>query len=300
MEQRFKPLLENVVKSSLSYWRKNLREELDLNDRPQTGDEEIDALVDAVDSGEERLRSLRDEDMQNIADKDLPKAQALVRKMARQMVAGISRRYRQINKHKQLDLRRSIRHNICFGGTMFRLRYRSRRIQKPKLILLCDVSGSMVRYADFVMQFIYGINTVVGSIESFVFSENLEHITEPFRQGTSFSSVMPGIVSRSAEWGRGTNLAAALRTLHSKHQRILTGSSYVIIVSDTKTMKLDEAVIEVRELKRKVKELIWLNTLPQQEWEHARTTAILQKEVKMYPCNTLSELESVIRERIIR
>lgn len=300
VEQHFKPLLESVVKGSLSYWRKSLRDELDLSDRPQTGDEEIDALVDAVGStGEGGFGSLLEEDMQNIADKDLPRAQALIRKLARQMVARISRRYRQSKKHKQLDLRKSIRHNIRFGGTMFRLRYRSRRVQKPKLILLCDVSGSMARYASFVLQFIYGIHAVVGSIESFVFSEDLECVTECFEQGANFNATMLDVINRSSEWGRGTNLAVALRTLRSKHAHILTGNSYVLIVSDTKTMALDEAVREVSQLKRRVKDLIWLNTLPQQEWEHGKTVQALKHVVRMYPCNTLSELEAVMRRKII-
>ncbi|MDW7650342.1 MAG: VWA domain-containing protein [Bacillota bacterium] len=300
VEQNFRPLLESVVKGSLSYWRKNMRNELDLSDAPQTGDEELDAMVEGVGStGEGGFGSLLEEDMQNIADKDLPRARALIRKLARQMVARITRRYRQSKRHKQLDLRKSIRHNIRFGGTMFRLRYRSRRIQKPKLVLLCDVSGSMARYASFVLQFIYGIHGVVGSIESFVFSEDLERVTEYFRQGGDFTATMLEVVNRSSEWGRGTNLGAALKTLRLKYPDALTGQSYILIVSDTKTMALEEALQELTKIKRKVKDIVWLNTLAADDWEHSKSVRSFQNLVRMYPCNTLSDLEKVMRQKII-
>lgn len=299
VEQDFRPLLESVVKGSLSYWRKSLRNELDLGEAPKTGDQELDAMVEAVGStGEGGFGSLLEEDMQNIADRDLPRARALIRKLARQMVARITRRYRQSKKRRQLDLRKSIRHNIRFGGTMFRLRYRSRRIQKPKLVLLCDVSGSMARYASFVLQFIYGIHSVVGSIESFVFSEDLERVTAYFQNGGDFNATMLEVINRSSEWGRGTNIPAALRTLREKYGRVLTGDSYVIIVSDTKTMSLDDAVRELTGLKRKVKDVVWLNTLAEQDWEHAKTAEAFRKIVRMYPCNTLSDLEKVMRRKI--
>jgi hypothetical protein len=298
VEPHFRPLLESVVKGSLSYWRKSLRDELDLNELPQTGDAELDALADAVGAtGEAGIGSLLEEDMQNIADKDLPRARALIRKFARQMVTRITRRYRQSKKHKQLDLRKSIRHNIRFGGSMFYLRYRSRRIQKPRLVLLCDVSGSMARYASFVLQFIYGIHSVVGSIESFIFSEDLERVTESFQHGEDFNAIMLDVINRSSEWGRGTNFPVALRTLRQNYASLLGGDSYVIIVSDTKTVALTEAVQELTQLKRKVKDIVWLNTLAEEEWEHAKTVHAFRTLVKMYPCNTLSDLEKVTRGR---
>lgn len=300
VEQHFRPILESVVKGSLSYWRKSLRNELDLSEAPRTGDQELDALVEGVgSSGEGGYGSLLEEDMQNIADKDLPRARALIRKLARQMVARITRRYRQSKKHKKLDLRKSIRHNIRFGGTMFRLRYRSRRIQKPRLVLLCDVSGSMARYASFVLQFIYGIHGVVGSIESFIFSEDLERVTDYFHNGSDFTATMLTVVNHSSEWGRGTNLAAALKTLRQKHRAVLTGQTYVIIVSDTKTMALEEAVQELGKMKRMVKDVVWLNTLPAQDWEQSKTVLAFSSVLRMFPCNTLSDLERVMRKRII-
>ncbi|MCL4462670.1 MAG: VWA domain-containing protein [Firmicutes bacterium] len=300
IEQHFQPILESVVKSSLAYWRKSLRNQLNLSPLPQTGDQELNALLaSAVRNGGDYSPALLEEDMQNIADKDLPRAEALIRKLARQMVTRLARRYRQSKKRQQLDLRKTIRHNIRFGGTLLKLRYRSRRTQKPRLVLLCDVSGSMARYANFVLQFIYGINDVVSQIESFIFSEDLERVTEYFQHGDDFTSTMLEVINRSKEWGRGTNLGAALKNLRLKYPDLLTGHSILLIVSDTKTMALDETLQELSLIKRIVKDVVLLNTLPRGDWLSSKSVRSFQGVLRMFPCNTLSDLEKVIRQKII-
>jgi hypothetical protein len=85
--------------------------------------------------------------------------------------------------------------------------------------------------------------------------------------------------------------------LRQNYASLLGGDSYVIIVSDTKTVALTEAVQELTQLKRKVKDIVWLNTLAEEEWEHAKTVHAFRTLVKMYPCNTLSDLEKVTRGR---
>jgi uncharacterized protein with von Willebrand factor type A (vWA) domain len=215
------------------------------------------------------------------------------------MATRLARRYRQSKKRQKLDLRKTIRQNIRFGGTLLRLRYRSRRIQKPRLVLLCDVSGSMARYANFVLQFIYGINDVVGQIESFIFSEDLERVTDYFQHVDDFKLTMLEVINRSKEWGRGTNLAAALKSLRLKYPDHLNGDSILLIVSDTKTLALDETLQELAQIKRIIKDVVLLNTLPRSDWQNSKSVGRFESVLRMYPCNTLSDLENVIRQKII-
>ncbi len=215
------------------------------------------------------------------------------------MATRFARRYRQSKKQQRLDLRKTIRHNIRFGGTLLKLRYRSRRKQKPRLVLLCDVSGSMARYASFVLQFFYGINDVVSQIESFIFSEDLERVTDYFQHRDDFKLTMLEVINSSKEWGRGTNLGAALKSLRLKYPDLLSGHSILLIVSDTKTMELDETMQELAQLKRIVKDIIILNTLPHGDCQNSKSVRTFQGMLRMFPCNTLSDLEKVVRQKII-
>ena len=302
VEEKFRPLLETVVKGSLSYWRKQLKEEVDLTPPPDTGDEDMDSiLAEAEGTGSHGRKNLTllQEDMQNIADKDLPRARFMVGRLAKQLIHSISRRYRRSRRHRSLDLRRTIRDNLQYGGTPFHLKYKSRRQQKPRLLLLCDVSGSMARYSSFVLQFIYSINTVVSHIDSFVFADRLEVITPYFKQSHDFDATMLEVVNHSSQWGGGTSVSVALEELQGKYEEVLTGSTIVIIVSDTKTTNLEKAVTEVTALKRRVKDVIWLNTLPVGETENSKSAQTFREVVRMFPCNTLADLENIVRRKIL-
>ncbi len=298
-EPNVKPLIETIVKGALRRWLHSHPDQVDLQERVSTGDQELDYILEDLGqkapSGED---SLMYEDMQHIKDKDLPKANMLIRRLAKHLVTRISRRYKRSKRHQLLDLRRTIRDNIRYGGTMFKLKYRSKRIQKPKLILLCDVSGSMSRYASMVLQFIYGIHSVLGNIESFIFSDDLERISQHFQPGSDFNQLMVDIMNKSRVWGGGTRLHQSLKTLRKNHPAVLTSDAYLIVLSDTKTESIGETLHELRTIKKCVKDILWLNTLPEQEWQNSASTRAFQPLVKMYPSNTLNDIEKLTRSKI--
>lgn len=295
----WKPMVERMVRGSLDYWRKQLGEERSVFSPPPTGDDQLDSLLAAV-SKNIATGQTRDlyEDLKNIADKDIPRFTNLIRQMSRRMATRISRRYRRTTKVDRVDLRRSIRKNIRYGGTMLNLKYKTKRIQKPKLLVICDVSGSMARYATFVVQFLYGLSSAVSGLDIFVFAEELEDAGRLFQDSKSFEATMANLMSRSRVWGKGTNLGQALDTLLKEHPQVLTGKTIVVIVSDTKTLAVAEAARKMNEIKRRVRDIIWLNTLPKEEWPLLKSVEILQQDCRMYECYTLAHLEKIVRKNL--
>jgi len=300
LQQWYRPFLETLVKGRLRFWHKQLHKEIqEVMVQHDTGDEELNAIRDAAAGSGCGGRTILTEDMQHITRKELPQAAALIRRMARLLATRISRRYRYSKKRRLPDLRATLRASVQFGGVPFKLKYKSCRIKKPRLLLLCDVSGSMIRYSSFVLQFIYSLNAVVQRIESFVFAENLERVTPYFQQGQDFERIMTAVVRESGQWGGGTNLHSALKNLMLRYGDELTGSTTVIIVSDTRTIHHREAALELEKLREKVKEIIWLNTLPRQEWSSYSTVAAFQRSAAMFPCNTLADLEQVLSRKFL-
>ncbi|HHW28102.1 MAG TPA: VWA domain-containing protein [Syntrophomonadaceae bacterium] len=295
---RFKPTLENQVRGSLRYWKQRLGETDDYY--PQIFDNQLDDPVMASiinELGEDS--SILYEDMRRIGKQDLPKVTILLKKLSRRLATKISRRYRISKKVVKLDLRRSIKANVRYGGVIFKLRYKQKRIQKPKILLICDVSGSMSRYASFVIQFIYGLSAVIKKIESFIFAEELEYVTPFFANKESFEDTMVRLIGKSRIWGKGTNLGAALNTLREQYPLMLTSNTVVIIVSDTKTLEIERAEEELNKLKRLVKDIIWLNTLPQEEWQDLPSVMKFKRYSQMYECYTLAHLEKIVRKQFL-
>jgi uncharacterized protein with von Willebrand factor type A (vWA) domain len=294
----FKPMLEFQVRGSLRYWKQRLAEDGDLPVLTGEADDEVLAAIGQDSAGEDNS-SLLYEDMKRIGEQQLPHITNILKKLSRKLATKISRRYRMSKKVVKIDLRRSIKSNIRYGGIIFNLKYKQRRIQKPSILLVCDVSGSMARYAAFVIQFIYGLSTAINHIESFIFAEDLERVTPFFKQVRPFGETMVEVIGKSSIWGKGTNFGASLNTLQTRFPLLLTSNTVMIIVSDTKTMDLERAEQELAIARRSVKEVLLLNTLPTVEWQDLRSVQIFRKYAQVYECYTLAHLEKVIRKQFL-
>jgi len=152
----------------------------------------------------------------------------------------------------------------------------------------------MARYARLIIQFLYGLNDVARDIETFIFSEDLERVTPQLNRHLGFAETMSLVMSQSAQWGKTTNLAAALRTFLSQHDSLFTGSTYVIFVSDAKTQKPVETARFLGEIRGRVKDVLWLITLPRGQWKDVSALELIKKEVNLLECVTLAQLEQAM------
>ena len=300
-------LIARTLNGSLEYWRCQLERQKEASDPLYTapsGVEELDELVEAVagefsGEGGRKEDQILHEDMKDIADRDLPRVNAIIKKLARQLATRISRRYHRSSKKDVLDFRRTVRNSVRYGGAMVELKHRSRRVQKPRIILICDVSQSMARYARFVIQFIYGLSSAVQGIESFIFSEDLERVTQNFKSGRGFSETMAALINESRQWGRATNLHTALTGLVSGYNKLLTPDTFVIIMSDAKTLSFEEAARDLAVVRERVRDVIWLNTVPQKDWKNLPAAGLFRKYCRMFECFTLAHLNKVMKGQML-
>lgn len=294
-------LIAQVVEASLDYWRYYLNRQQEeeqgyCRQGPEvscTGVEEVDEVIQQVarDLGEEPEESLLERDMRSIVEQEMPQLLVQLRKMARRLATGLSRRYRSSRKKQAIDIRRTVRGSVRYGGMPLYLRYRGKRVQKPRLVLISDVSASMAPYARIIIPFIYGLSDVVRDIETFIFAEDLERITPQLQRRMGLANTMTEVMVESGQWGKTTNLAVALDTFLARHSHLLNRNTFVIIISDTKTMEPDRAARLLGVIRRQVKDVLWLNTLPRSQWSEVRTVEMFQKQVRLLESNTLAQLE---------
>jgi uncharacterized protein len=288
VERTFRPLLETVVKGHLRFLRGQMRQ------TEPTGGEGGDGIGSSA--GDNRIRQV---DIQSIRSADLPAAEALIHKLSQQLARRLARR-RRASRRGPLDLRRSIRDNMRFGGSIFLLRHRRKRPQKQQLLLICDVSASMQRYSVFVLQFMYGLQTAVQNLESFSFSDSLEYLSPTLQKQDGLQKILDRVVKGSNNWGGGTNLASALQQLLGSYRFLLNRKTIVIIVSDTKTIALDPSLQALKRLQSRVKEILWLNPLVPEQWPLYQSVGAIQQLVEMWPCHNIDQLEAVVAGRFIK
>ena len=107
--------------------------------------------------------------------------QRLVHRAARKLASQHSRR-RLIRKRGMLDVRKTIAANAAFDGALFHTRWKATRIELPKVVAICDVSGSVCRVARFLLLFLYSLQDVMPKVRSFVFASDMIELTKLFER----------------------------------------------------------------------------------------------------------------------
>jgi uncharacterized protein with von Willebrand factor type A (vWA) domain len=203
----------------------------------------------------------RTKDFAEFTEDELRRAQMLVRRLEWSPGARRSRRWR-IGRGRLPDPRRILRRNIRYGGEPIDLPRRHRQMKQRPLVLVCDVSGSMERYARMLLNFGSGLTSVSYRVESFVFATRLSRLTRELAadEPAGLSAKVPRVVS---DWGGGTRIGGALRQLNVEWGRRVLGRGAVVLLISDGWDRGDPEVLagEMSRLQRSCHRLIWLNPL---------------------------------------
>lgn len=241
---------------------------------PLDGQQALDRVLlewqdegDAADEGEQvpaysPVEVLTRKDFSAFSPEELDEISRIVFAIARRVATRLSRRTRQARRGHLVDLRRSIRHSLRRGGEILELLRRERKVQKTRVVLLCDVSGSMDLYSRFLIQFIYALQHAVGRVETFVFSTGLSRITGSLERD-DLRAALDEIARRVPDWSGGTKIGRSIRRFLAEYAAsVLDRRTVVIIISDGwDTGEADVLEAAMAELKRRAARVIWLNPL---------------------------------------
>jgi uncharacterized protein with von Willebrand factor type A (vWA) domain len=173
-----------------------------------------------------------------------------------------SRRLRPHSRGRRLDMRRLARRSLARGGDPIERTFR-RRIDVPrKLVVLCDVSGSMEAYTRALLLFLHAVVGSGRGVEVFVFGTRLIRLTDDFRTRDP-EQALAAAAKRVVDWAGGTRIGASLRTFNNVWgRRALTRGAAVVIVSDG-WERQDAALVaqEMQRLQRAAYAIVWVNPL---------------------------------------
>ena len=226
-------------------------------------------------------------------DTQIPRAIAMIRSVAQKINGELSARKRRSGHSGMLDFRKTIRLGLSSGGSLHKLRYKKKPKRKKHLVLLCDVSGSMMQFSEFALRFIQSLNQVSESSRTFLFSETM---VEADAFSLQNMDLFRGYVKESGVFGRGTDLGAALQKLTAMQPKALNTATTLLILSDTKTIDQNKAAAALQEAKRQAGRVIWLNPIPENKWKYIRSVQTMAAICPMVSCNTLSALASACRK----
>ncbi len=240
---------------------------------------------------EDLLKSTR---LSNLERRDLDRMRVLVRQMAKKLAARYAKTRRR-RLRGQLDTRRTLRRNMGWGGIPFITVWKQKRIEKPKVMVLCDVSGSVAAMAQFLLMFMYAINEALSDIRSFAFAGSLLEVSEILEK----EPVEAAITKIMALIGFGSsNYGNSLADFEDGWMKFVTNKTTVIILGDARGNRTDPRTDVLGRLSLRSKRIIWLNPEYRSAWGTGDSDMYRYAPFcdLVTVCNTLRQLERAITD----
>jgi hypothetical protein len=241
---------------------------------PEVGDKTISVQEDTRHEENEELgresetqgysseELLMKRNLATLSEAEMEEALRITQQIVELIATYKSRRKLADKRGREIDFRKMLRRNVLRGRDGIELYYRNRRIKKTRLVLLCDISGSMEAYSRFTIQFMCALRHVLPQLDVAVFSTRMTVITDLLdRVGVAES--LKRVSEAVPDWSGGTDIGRCIRQFNDHFDRTIAhGKTVAVILSDG--WDLGESGLmrqEMQHLHRNVHELIWLNPL---------------------------------------
>ncbi|MCP9627976.1 VWA domain-containing protein [Rhodopseudomonas palustris] len=217
--------------------------------------------------GREETENLRNEILRNaplarLERRQVEQMKALIRAIARRLRERYSKpRKRQRRGH--LDVRRTIRKNAAWGSVPFLTAWKRRHRDRPKIVAICDVSGSVAQVSDFFLLLIHSLHEVVDDVRSFAFSGHLIEVSDILDKQepeTAMREIMSKVGFGSSDYGN------SFADFEKRYLRSVTPKTTVIVLGDARTNNLDPRTDLLRQISERAKRVVWLNPEGRMGW----------------------------------
>jgi uncharacterized protein with von Willebrand factor type A (vWA) domain len=225
---------------------------------------------------------------------DLAMMQALVKRMAKRLADRYSRRRHTANRG-HLDVRKTLRKSMAHGGVPFEIEWKIKKVDKPSIVAICDVSKSVAAAAQFLLTFLYSLNDVVDHLDAYAFSGRLipvNAILDDNGVEGAILKVLQTIGFQQTDYGK------ALEDFCENHLDRVDRHTTVIFLGDGRSNFADPRLDLMHLIQQRARAVIWLNPEPESYWgqgdsvmhRYARFTHVAKS------CNTLGQLERIIED----
>jgi uncharacterized protein with von Willebrand factor type A (vWA) domain len=241
-----------------------------------------------------REKMLAETRLTAIDRRDHERMRILVRAIARRLAVQYGRN-RKRDRRGVLDIRKTLRRNMAWNAIPFLTIWKQEVIDKPKLVVLCDVSGSVAALAGFLLMFLYALKEALSGLRAYAFAGELMEVSD-ILEGQPIEKAIAEIMTKV---GFGSsNYGNSLADFQNGYISTLDRQTTVIILGDGRGNRTDPRVPILMDIANRSKQVIWLNPEPRTLWgtgdsdmlryaPHCRITAV---------CATLGQLERNITD----
>ena len=253
-------------------------------------------LFAAATARELRESALRQVRLSHIDRRDFVRMRVLVRDLAKKLATRYGRNRRRDRKGV-LDIRRTMRRNMAFDGIPFRTVWKREKIDRPRVMAICDVSGSVSSVSRFLLMFLYCLTDVMADIRSFAFSSNLVEVSGIMQMEETEEAITQAL--ERAGFG-STNYGVSFADFKDIAMGDLDRKTTVIILGDARGNRTEPRTDLMKAIFDRAARVIWLNPEHRASWGTGDSDMLkyLPYCHQATTCNTIATLERVILDLI--
>jgi uncharacterized protein with von Willebrand factor type A (vWA) domain len=224
-------------------------------------------------SGEDKLyeaQRLRSVPFEALSSEEIKILSQYAQRIAQILATKVSRRQKLSKRQRIIDFRNTVRRSVSFGGVPVKLVYRKQKLKKHDVVLICDVSGSVIKPARFLLQFMYSLQQCMrGKIRSFIFVSKIDEITELFQGREVKEAINLAMGDAEIDYFGRSDFGAAFSSFTEKYLESVNSKTIVIIIGDARNNRKPSQVNRLQQIRNKAKKLIWLNPEDRSQWNTA-------------------------------
>ncbi len=213
-----------------------------------------------------RREMLTEKSFYHLTEEEIARMREVVNRLAQRIKNVLSIRRKRL-KHGKLDLHQTLRRNMARGGIPFEVVFKQRRKDRPKLVIMCDVSSSVANVSRFMLQFMYSLQDAFTKMNSYVFVSELGCVTPLFKEkdvNAAIEKALDGgdvinVYTRS-------NFGYAFHEFWKNHLSAIDNRTTVMILGDARNNYNDPKAWCLRDIHNKAKNVVWLNPESPSAW----------------------------------
>ncbi len=228
----------------------------------------MEALEEAARRVAEREQRLRDpaargesglsqRALASLTPHEVERMREAVKRLAERLKERLSRR-RRARRKGALSVRRTLRKNLALGGLPAQLIFRTRRRERPEIVVLCDVSDSVRTVSRMMLQFVHTLQSHYARVRSFVFVSEIGEVTQLFKSSDVAAAVDLAMAGRVINLAANSNYGRALEQFHREQFGSINRRTTVLVIGDGRCNYNPPNAWVLDELKRRARRVLWL------------------------------------------
>ena len=235
-----------------------------------------------------------DVDFMHASREEMANIRKAIQPLTRKLAARLARK----RKHKRrgpLDFRATVRQSLSYGGVPAEPRFKNPRPNKPELVVVADISGSVAAFARFTLHLVYALQNQFSKVRSFVFIDGLDEVTHMFQDEEDITNAVHRVNTEAdVVWVDGhSDYGHAFGVFWENYGSEINSKSTVMFLGDARNNYPATNSWVVKETAKKARSVFWLNPEPKSYWDTGDSviTEYATHADGVFECRNLRQLE---------